>query len=84
MSANLIGVASEAFGDLLEAGYRIQDSKLGIIQTVEDIKETIEETKFVKTVTKALENTVMVGPEIIDKTTAAASDLIKVKIPLST
>ena len=75
MSVNLIGVASEAFGELISAKKK---NISPIIKTVEDIKDTIEETKFVKTVTKALDNTVKAGPEIIDKTTAAASDLIKV------
>ena len=77
MSVNLIGVASEAFGELISAKKK---NISPIIKTVEDIKDTIEETKFVKTVTKALDNTVKAGPEIIDKTTAAASDLIKVII----
>ena len=81
MSVNLIGVASEAVGELISAKKK---NVSPIIGTVEDIKKTIEETKFVKTVTKALDSTLKAGPDIIDKTTAAASDLIKVKLPLST
>ena len=67
----MIGVASEAFGELASAKKR---NIAPIIETVGDIKDTLADTAFVKTVAKA-------GPEIIGKTTAAAADLIKVLTP---
>ena len=72
----MVGVASEAISELAT---NKKENIAPIIDTVHDIKQTLGDSTFVKTVSRTLVDTAKAGPDIVGKAAAVATDLIKVK-----